>query len=231
MFQRQVWTMILRELLSKVNLNQLSKEYLKIYDDYSKHKKKRVKKNLAVMTESLKEIIPVETDVQEISVCRYVDYYGDEPQFGYDVFCTLKNSDDHFAFEDIDWAKLIEANVNDKSIERYGKYPVIANILYTMSWHGYDYDTARKNQQKFLKELVDLKENTEKNDSYVPYKDVVKELGLSISETEIEELNSLSKIFAQFYAFELKQIGYVRGKKNETLKTVSKISDEETHSS
>ena len=44
---------------------------------------------------------------------------------------------------------MIDAQIKPSCIARYGVIPVIANLLYEISWHGFDYESSKKKSKGF----------------------------------------------------------------------------------
>jgi len=152
--------MILRELLKLTDFDVIADKYRKTYP-FVKRKKKELKSILKSMVEELINLPSEDTDVNSIIVVKCKDYEENKFTFYYDTFCLCNESDSHYSYADRDWAKMINVEVYDKSINEYGIQNVIVAILYELSWHGYDYITAKKNQEDFWHKLEECNKEVE----------------------------------------------------------------------
>lgn len=59
----------------------------------------------------------------------------------------------HYAMDLIDWKELIDAPIDDQSILKYGTERTLVEILWEITFDGYDYQTVCTNQKKLLESL------------------------------------------------------------------------------
>lgn len=138
-----------------------------------------------------------------------IEYYDT-----YSCCCKYKNdSGTNYSLFDVDWSQMIDAQIKPSCIARYGVIPVIANLLYEISWHGFDYESSKKNQKDFEESLVEAQKeiSDESNDFYKSFDDLLEAVGIS-KKTKKEQqridkiLDMISKKINENYKIELDAI-------------------------
>lgn len=150
--------MTFRELL-KMHDNLKDKEYFVfVFSQYLRKDKKKKNMQLALkLVDGLfKELLGFEkaSTSLTIGVKRHLDDLEEDTiQYYYDVYVIEANDPVHYAMDLIDWKELIDAPIDDKSILKYGTERTLVEILWEITFDGYDYQTVCKNQKKFLESL------------------------------------------------------------------------------
>ena len=83
-----------------------------------------------------------------------------------------------------DWKAVITYKIPHSLIRTYGEIQVAANILYEMTWFGFDYDTSRKRVRSIGEESDTLDDASEK---------AKKEEETEEDEIDLSFLNNLNK--------------------------------------
>lgn len=150
--------MTFRELL-KIHDNPKDKEYFVfVFSQYLQKckKKKNMQSALKRIDRLFQELLGFEKTSTHwtIGVERYLDDLEEETiQYHYDVYIMEENDPVHYAMDLIDWKKLIDAPIDDQSILKYGTERTLVEILWEITFDGYDYQTVCKNQKKLLESL------------------------------------------------------------------------------
>ena len=200
--------MILKEMLEKAKQENLIGELIKatidtiLNDSYETYDENVIQKAIETEMNSLLSIGPKKGNIETIVCIQTLDYNIDVDENmhyrmdkgvqyiqRYDVSACLKGKTDLYSIIMADWKEVLLADVLDTSIQRYGFSIVLANILYELSWHGITYENAKKNAEKFEKELDESVKEFEKNpDKGKVWDDSFrKELGLPIRDEKEEK--------------------------------------------
>lgn len=104
-------------------------------------------------------------DVKEtIVVYRHLDVDEDNFYSSYSTYIVRSNdNDNHYGYADTGWEDVINVDILDASITRYGLPVCIATILDEMSWHGFDYQTIKENQKEFWERIQGIRDKIEEN--------------------------------------------------------------------
>ncbi|MEF2609840.1 MAG: DUF6557 family protein [Faecalicoccus sp.] len=153
--------MTFRELL-KMHDNPKDKEYFAfVFSQYLK--KCTIKKNMQPTIKRIdrlfKELLGFERTPFHwtIGVERYLDDLEEETiQYFYDVYIMEENDPVHYAMDLIDWKELIDAPIVEESILKYGTERTLIEILWEITFDGFDYQTVCKNQKKLLDSLKNV---------------------------------------------------------------------------
>ena len=164
--------MLLKDALVKIQTENLFDDlidyiYSNIYSHfYEPAEKEEINKNFKKLIDSLLLLEPNEsllTSIGAIKTMNYdaemdddlhyittasVKYYED-----FDVFAIYADDPERYSLMFTDWRNLINADILDKCINRYGLIPVLANVLYEISWEGYDYESAKERAENMIAEL------------------------------------------------------------------------------
>lgn len=150
--------MTFRELL-KMHDNPKDKEYFAfVFSQYLK--KRTIKKNMQSAIKQTDGLFEELLDFEKtpthwtIGVERYLDDLEEETiQYFYDVYIMEENDPVHYAMDLIDWKELIDAPIVEESILKYGTERTLVEILWEITFDGFDYQTVCKNQKKLLESL------------------------------------------------------------------------------
>lgn len=150
--------MTFRELL-KMHDNPKDKEYFAfVFSQY--FKKRTIKKNMQSAIKQTDGLFEELLDFEKtpthwtIGVERYLDDLEEETiQYFYDVYIMEENDPVHYAMDLIDWKELIDAPIVEESILKYGTERTLVEILWEITFDGFDYQTVCKNQKKLLESL------------------------------------------------------------------------------
>lgn len=150
--------MTFRELL-KMHDNPKDKEYFAfVFSQYLK--KRTIKKNMQSAIKQTDGLFEELLDFEKtpthwtIGVERYLDDLEEETiQYIYDVYIMEENDPVHYAMDLIDWKELIDAPIVEESILKYGTERILVEILWEITFDGFDYQTVCKNQKKLLESL------------------------------------------------------------------------------
>ena len=164
--------MLLKDALVKIQTENLFDDlidyiYSNIYSHfYEPAEKEEINKNFKKLIDSMLLLEPNEsllTSIGAIKTMNYdaemdddlhyittasVKYYED-----FDVFAIYADDPERYSLMFTDWRNLINADILDKCINRYGLIPVLANVLYEISWEGYDYESAKERAENMIAEL------------------------------------------------------------------------------
>ena len=193
--------MTLRELLEKNNSDAVVNEIVKtrrswFQDDLLMPSEAR---EIEGTKKEIQELLKLErktktTNSRSIAVVKRFDAHTTETldtvwETYYDTYVIDISKGAFYGIEDMDWVDIIDYPINEKSIQMYGIIPCLASILYYLSWYGYDYKTARENQEKFFNELLETLKNIENGKEKtheLDFDELREELGLE-EETEDEK--------------------------------------------
>lgn len=150
--------MTFRELL-KMHDNPKDKEYFAfVFSQYLK--KRTIKKNMQSAIKQTDGLFEELLDFEKtpthwtIGVERYLDDLEEETiQYIYDVYIMEENDPVHYAMDLIDWKELIDAPIVGESILKYGTERILVEILWEITFDGFDYQTVCKNQKKLLESI------------------------------------------------------------------------------
>lgn len=153
--------MTFRELL-KMHDNPKDKEYFAfVFSQYLK--KRTIKKNMQSAIKQTDGLFEELLDFEKtptlwtIGVERYLDDLEEETiQYFYDVYIMEENDPVHYAMDLIDWKELIDAPIVEESILKYGTERILVEILWEITFDGFDYQTVCKNQKKLLESLKNV---------------------------------------------------------------------------
>ncbi|MDB7985677.1 hypothetical protein PND93_10195 [Faecalicoccus pleomorphus] len=153
--------MTFRELL-KMHDNPKDKEYFAfVFSQYLK--KRTIKKNMQSAIKQTDGLFEELLDFEKtpthwtIGVERYLDDLEEETiQYIYDVYIMEENDPVHYAMDLIDWKELIDAPIVEESILKYGTERILVEILWEITFDGFDYQTVCKNQKKLLESLKNV---------------------------------------------------------------------------
>ena len=153
--------MTFRELL-KMHDNPKDKEYFAfVFSQYLK--KSTIKKNMQSAIKQTDGLFEELLDFEKtpthwtIGVERYLDDLEEETiQYIYDVYIMEENDPVHYAMDLIDWKELIDAPIVEESILKYGTERILVEILWEITFDGFDYQTVCKNQKKLLESLKNI---------------------------------------------------------------------------
>lgn len=84
----------------------------------------------------------------------------------------------------------------------------MANVLYELSWNGYEYETVNKNQEKMIKDLENSqKEIDEHPENLKDFNEIRKELGMPEHTREEKEfIRRIHEYISDEYEKEMKVI-------------------------
>ena len=102
--------------------------------------------NISKLIQSL-----IDLPYKDIGCVIALDVYVDDTDkmsLGNDVYYTLPNDTEKYALDFLDWANVIDARIDVKSIAHHGLLNVVIATLIELSFYGYDYKTAMKGLQE-----------------------------------------------------------------------------------
>ena len=205
--------MLLKDALVKIQTENLFDDlidyiYSNIYSHfYEPAEKEEINKNFKKLIDSLLLLEPNEsllTSIGAIKTMNYdaemdddlhyittasVKYYED-----FDVFAIYADDPERYSLMFTDWRNLINADILDKCINRYGLIPVLANVLYEISWEGYDYESAKERAKNMIAELNASVEEIDEHPERLHDFDSIREK-FGVPEMTDEEKAFLQKIY------------------------------------
>lgn len=204
--------MLLKDALVKVQTENLFDDLIDyMYSNIFSHffepvEKEKINKNIKKLINSLLSLEPNDsllTSICAIKTMNYdaemdddlhyiitapVKYYED-----FDVFSIYADDPERYSLMFTDWRNLINADILDKCINRYGLIPVLANVLYEISWEGYDYESAKEKSENMIAELNASVEEIDKHPERLHDFDSIRE-EFGVPEMTDEEKAFLRKI-------------------------------------
>ena len=205
--------MLLKDALVKIQTENIFDDlidyiYSNIYSHfYEPAEKEEINKNFKKLIDSLLLLEPNEsllTSIGAIKTMNYdaemdddlhyittasVKYYED-----FDVFAIYADDPERYSLMFTDWRNLINADILDKCINRYGLIPVLANVLYEISWEGYDYESAKERAENMIAELNASVEEIDEHPERLHDFDSIREK-FGVPEMTDEEKAFLQKIY------------------------------------
>lgn len=164
--------MLLKDALVKIQTENLFDDlidymYSNIYSNfYEPVEKEEINKNFKKLIDSLLLLEPNESLLASIGAIKTMNYdaeMDDDLHYittapvkyyeTFDVFSIYVDDPERYSLMFTDWRNLINADILDKCINRYGLIPVLANVLYEISWEGYDYESAKERAENMIAEL------------------------------------------------------------------------------
>jgi hypothetical protein len=172
--------MIFKELLAKVEYDDIWKE-LKTYYDCGDIYYKAYRDVLL----ELERIDPNSGDPPTTIVVAKIENWLEPGEYIFDVFGIIGRDKSHYALEWSLWDEWLGFNVLDKSVQIYGDPAVAAHSLYEMTFFGYNYSDVSKKVSK-EKAILDksIKEIEEGKVKLVPLDEFMDELGTSNKRSE-----------------------------------------------
>jgi len=177
------WSMIFKELIAKVEYDDIWKELKGHYD----HEDIYYKAYRDVLLE-LEKIDPHSADTPTTIVAAKIENWLEPGEYIFDVLGIIGGDKSHYALEWSLWDEWLGFNVLDKSVQIYGDSVVAAHSLYEMTFFGYNYSDVSKKISK-EKAILDksIKEIEEGKTELIPHDKFMEELGIS-DECSAEEL-------------------------------------------
>lgn len=205
--------MLLKDALVKIQTENLFDDlidymYSNIYSHfYEPVEKEEINKNFKKLIDSLLLLKPNDSLLTSIGAIKTMNYdaeMDDDLHYittapvkyyeTFDVFAIYADDPERYSLMFTDWRNLINTDILDKCINRYGLIPVLANVLYEISWEGYDYESAKERAENMIAELnASVEEIDEHPERLRDFDSIRDELG--ISETTDEEKAFLQKIY------------------------------------
>ena len=102
--------------------------------------------NVNTLIKSLLDLPNKVTDCL-IGLDVYVDD-ANKSSLVYDAYYTLPDDTEKYALDFLDWADVIDAYIDSRSIIYHGLLNVVVATLIELSFYGYDYETAMKGLQE-----------------------------------------------------------------------------------
>lgn len=138
-----------------------------------------------------------------------IEYYDT-----YSCCCKYKDRPEtNYSLLDVDWSQLIDTQIKSSCIARYGIIVVVANLLYEISWHGFEYETSQNNQKDFKESLIEAEKESEKLSAkdYKTFDELLEELGFPKRSEEEQQridkiLEKINKKISKNYNAELEAI-------------------------
>lgn len=153
--------MTFRELLKMHDIPKDKEYFAFVFSQYLK--KWTIKKNMQSTIKRIDRLFEELLDFEKtpthwtIGVERYLDDLEEETiQYFYDVYIMEENDPVHYAMDLIDWKELIDASIVEESILKYGTERTLVEILWEITFDGFDYQTVCKNQKKLLESLKNV---------------------------------------------------------------------------
>lgn len=205
--------MLLKDALVKIQTENLFDDlidymYSNIYSHfYEPIEKEEININFKKLINSLLSLEPNESLLTSIGAIKTMNYdaeMDDDLHYittapvkyyeTFDVFSIYVDDPERYSLMFTDWRNLINADILDKCINRYGFIPVLANVLYEISWEGYDYESAKENSESMIADLnASVEEIDEHPERLHDFDSIRDELG--IPETTDEEKAFLRKTY------------------------------------
>jgi hypothetical protein len=190
----------LRDLLKKYPMNELwyillkDREYIGSpiraelhYDTLVDVREKLL--NLPI-DENPKGILNCELRIDEDELINNFCNIGFDPTIT--TFKPDTEGDAKFALDFIDWGELIDCEVNDEHLERYGGLVVCAELLNELTWHTHDNyaDSGKPNLEERMENYL---ENCDNEDFIADNEEFEREMQADLKAYD-EELNELSDV-------------------------------------
>lgn len=151
--------MTFRDLL-KSHFNQNDIEYIVFVFGKKLHKDKEIHSVDFSAVERIKNLfhellgLEYKNSKYKIGMSRCIDDVEDkELQYIYDAYITEENNPVHYSLDFIDWKDIIDASIDETSVLKYGADRMLIEILWEITFDGYDYDTVSSNQKKILESI------------------------------------------------------------------------------
>lgn len=176
--------MTLRELLNESDIACILKQIAEIFIKNQFVKPKASAGRIAeVYKKTIEELAEIKGNSKtgEIVVLKIFDDVSDE--FVMETLYRAVGDNSRYCIDLMPWKDLIDLEVCAKSIEKYGKEEVAAQILYEMTFFGF----TEKERKKEIKKTVKSIEKSKKCKKYYTLEDIAKEFGLEASEESEEE--------------------------------------------
>lgn len=165
-----------------------------------------------IVRKLIAELLALPMNVSEekkIIVYKAMDY--DDHDFFYHFYShvTYEDQDEPYDYSSMDWKKIIDVEIVEGSIQRYGLVNIIPPIIYELTWHGFDYATAESARKKFWKEMEEAIDefNNQKECSYKTMEEVRKDLGIpTMTKEKIEHHKKMSDKCVTFNQKELNMV-------------------------
>lgn len=192
--------MILREYLKRIEdyenitqyfINTLSKS--EKYKNIS-NKKDELLINIGKMIKELIQLQSIEEIKPKLVVYKYMDFDNKGYFYDYDCSALYPNDNNLYGIEEIDWKVLIDSEIEEKSVSKYGLSSVISSILFRMTWHGYDYTTVKRNQEMFWEKLEDIDDEIEDE----IFEEGILDNKVVLTKEEIKEIEKKNEICVEF---------------------------------
>lgn len=205
--------MLLKDTLVKVQTENLFDDlidymYSNIYSHfYEPIEKDEINKNFKKLIDSLLSLEPNESLLTSIGAIKTMNYdaeMDDDLHYittapvkyyeTFDVFSIYVDDPERYSLMFTDWRNLINADILDKCINRYELIPVLANVLYEISWEGYDYESAKEKSESIIAELNASVEEVDAHPERLHDFDSIRD-ELGIPETTDEDKAFLQKTY------------------------------------
>lgn len=146
---------------------------------------------------------------KKIVVYKAMDY--DDHDFFYHFYSHViyDNQDEPYDYSCMDWKEIIDVEILEGSIQKYGLMNIIPPIIYELTWHGFDYATAENGRKKFWKEMEESMDtfNNQKEHSYKTMEEVRQDLGIpAMPKEKIEYHQKMSKTCIAYNQQELNAV-------------------------
>lgn len=203
--------MNLRELLKRsLNDKETMAEVISLFTQNLDLKKetKNIASALARMIEELINL-PINNESKpKIYVVKQYDYLNEMDE-DYDTFCIYEGDILHYGYYETDWKYLIDAEVFQKSIEKYGAGKVVYSILFELSWYGYEYEKVKKRQDEFIRHIEELETKAQTDDEkvYMNLESLKSELNVEMTEEEEKAFDENLKECKRLNEKEIRDLG------------------------
>ena len=205
--------MLLKDALVKIKTENLFDDLIDyLYSNIFSHfyepvEKEEINENFKKLIDSLLLLEPNESLLTSIGAIKTMNYdaeMDDDLHYittapikyyeTFDVFSIYVDDPERYSLMFTDWRNLINADILDKCINLYGLIPVLANVLYEMSWEGYDYESAKEKSESIIAELnASVEEIDDHPERLHDFDSIRDELG--IPETTDEDKAFLQKTY------------------------------------
>ena len=176
--------MTLLELLNESDIECILKQIAEIFIKNQFVKPKASAERIAeVYKKTIEELAEIKGNSKtgEIVVLKIFDDVSDE--FVMETLYRAVGDTSRYCIDLMPWKDLIDLEVCAKSIEKYGREEVAAQILYEMTFFGF----TEKERKKEIKKTVKSIEKSKKCKKYYTLEDIAKEFGLETSEESEDE--------------------------------------------
>jgi hypothetical protein len=198
-------------------------EFKKAYPDKTEEDfLDKVKDNIAITFDEIKEVEVVNTNEAVLAVHKYFEYDEDTDLIDpvWDTCYYIKGEDEAYSLMGLEWEKFLGLPVLDKSIGEYGEDIVAAHIVWELTFMGYTRETASEESKKLFERLDESLKDIE-NSNFYTMAEVEEHLADHCTETEEERAEFLKQLRT-----EPENTEYIEKMNQKALEMTKKITSE-----